>query len=157
VILGLKIVIEDSSTYSTLLSLKLMKLEILKRKFILDRLISQNLSSLLLKLVKKEGIEEFRENQRKKRRRKMEIDYIDFLMDIIRKRAGKLEKIVFFVQKDGILDPDFVTGLSYVQALCGKKIKIIPSDRYELYIEFNIKFFALIKSIISALLRGVKK
>lgn len=156
-ILGLKIVIEDSSTYSTLLSLKLMKLEILKRKFILDRLISQNLSSLLLKLVKKEGIEEFRENQRKKRRRKMEIDYIDFLMDIIRKRAGKLEKIVFFVQKDGILDPDFVTGLSYVQALCGKKIKIIPSDRYELYIEFNIKFFALIKSIISALLRGVKK
>jgi hypothetical protein len=157
VILGLKIVIEDSSTYSTLLSLKLMKLEILKRKFILDRLISQNLSSLLLKLVKKEGIEEFRENQRKKRRRKMEIDYIDFLMDIIRKRPGKLEKIVFFVQKDGILDPDFVTGLSYVQALCGKKIKIIPSDRYELYIEFNIKFFALIKSIISALLRGVKK
>ncbi len=156
-ILGLKIVIEDSSTYSTLLSLKLMKLEILKRKFILDRLISQNLSSLLLKLVKKEGIEEFRENQRKKRRRKMEIDYIDFLMDIIRKRPGKLEKIVFFVQKDGILDPDFVTGLSYVQALCGKKIKIIPSDRYELYIEFNIKFFALIKSIISALLRGVKK
>jgi hypothetical protein len=99
VILGLKIVIEDSSTYSTLLSLKLMKLEILKRKFILDRLISQNLSSLLLKLVKKEGIEEFRENQRKKRRRKMEIDYIDFLMDIIRKRPGKLEKIVFLSKK----------------------------------------------------------
>ncbi len=157
-ILGLKIVIEDNSVYSTL-SLKVMKLQILKRKFVLDQLISQSLSDLLLKLFegKKEGTEEFRENQRKKRVRKIKIDYIDFLGDLIRKRPGKLEKIVFFVQKDGILDPDFVTGLSYIQALCGKKIKIIPSDRYELHVEFDIKLFALIPSIISALLRGRSK
>jgi hypothetical protein len=157
VILGLKIVIEDNSTHSTL-SLKVMKLEILKRKFMLDQLISQNFSALLRKLFeeKKKDAERFGENGRKKRR-KIEINYIDFLRDLIRKRPGKLEKIIFFVQKDGISDPDFVMFLSYVQALFGKKIKIIPSDRYELHVEFDIKFFALMSSIISTLLRGKSK
>jgi hypothetical protein len=158
VILGLKIVIEDNSAHSTL-SLKVMKLEILKRKFILDQLISQNFYAFLRKLFeeKKKDAERVGENGRKKRRRKIEIDYIDFLRDLIRKRPGKLEKIIFFVQKDGISDPDFVMFLSYVQALFGKKIKIIPSDRYELHVEFDIKFFALMSSIISTLLRGRSK
>jgi hypothetical protein len=93
VILGLKIVIEDSSTYS-MLSLKVMKLEILKRKFMLEQLISQNFSALLRKLFeeKKKDAERVGENGRKKRGRKIEIDYIDFLRDLIRKRPGKLEK-----------------------------------------------------------------
>jgi len=158
VILELKIVIEDNSTYSTL-SLKVMKLEILKRKFMLDQLISQNFYAFLHKLFeeKKKDEERVGENGTKKRRRKIEIDYIDFLRDLMMKRPVKLEKIIFFVQKDGISDPDFVIFLLYVQALFGKKIKIIPSDRYELHVEFDIKSFALMSSIISTLLRERSK
>lgn len=150
--LQLKIEFEDNSAYTTF-SLKIIKWEILKRKFVLDQLISENLPYLFLRLLeeKKEG--ESDEKARKIGKIKVrKTDYFSFLKNLIRKKPGKITKMIFFVHKDSISDPDFISALSYVQALYDKKIKIIPSEKYELQVEFDVKFLALISSIIPVLL-----
>ncbi|MDT7907433.1 MAG: hypothetical protein RRA63_05225 [Candidatus Calescibacterium sp.] len=151
--LQIKIGLEDNSAYTTF-SLKIIKWEILKRKFVLDQLISENLPYLFLRLLeeKKEvvGTDEKARKIRKIKVRKT--DYFSFLKNLIRKKPGKISKIIFFVHKDSISDPDFISALSYIQALFDKKIKIIPSEKYELQVEFDVKFLALISSIIPVLL-----
>jgi hypothetical protein len=155
--LQIKIGLEDNSAYTTF-SLKIIKWEIFKRKFILDQLISENLPYLFLRLLEeKKEVAGTDENARKIRKIKVrKIDFFSFLKNLIRKKPGKIAKIIFFVHKDSILDPDFISALSYVQALYDKKIRIIPSEKYELQVEFDVKFLALISSIIPVLLRRQK-
>ena len=134
--------------------MKIIKWEILKRKFVLDQLISENLPYLFLRLIEEKKESESDEKVRKIGKIKVrKTDYFSFLKNLIRKKPGKITKMIFFVHKDSISDPDFISALSYVQALYDKKIKIIPSEKYELQVEFDVKFLALISSIIPVLLR----
>ena len=152
--LQLKIGFEYNSLYTTF-SLKIIKWEILKRKFVLDQLISENLPSLFLRLLE-EKKEEGESDEKARKIGKIKVrktDYFSFLKNLIRKKPGKISKIIFFVHKDSISDPDFISALSYIQALFDKKIKIIPSERYELQVEFKVKFFSLILSIIPVLFK----
>jgi hypothetical protein len=143
--LQLKIGFEYNSVYTTF-SLKIIKWEILKRKFVLDQLISENLPSLFFRLLE-EKKEEGESDEKARKIGKIKVrktDYFSFLKNLIRKKPGKISKIIFFVHKDSISDPDFISALSYIQAFFDKKIKIIPSERYELQVEFKVKFFSLI-------------
>jgi hypothetical protein len=152
--LQLKIGFEYNSVYTTF-SLKIIKWEILKRKFVLDQLISENLPSLFFRLFE-EKKEEGESDEKARKIGKIKVrktDYFSFLKNLIRKKPGKISKIIFFVHKDSISDPDFISALSYIQALFDKKIKIIPSERYELQVEFKVKFFSLILSIIPVLFK----
>jgi hypothetical protein len=152
--LQLKIGFEYNSVYTTF-SLKIIKWEILKRKFVLDQLISENLPSLFFRLLE-EKKEEGESDEKARKIGKIKVrktDYFSFLKNLIRKKPGKISKIIFFVHKDSISDPDFISALSYIQALFDKKIKIIPSERYELQVEFKVKFFSLILSIIPVLFK----
>jgi hypothetical protein len=152
--LQLKIGFEYNSVYTTF-SLKIIKWEILKRKFVLDQLISENLPSLFFRLFE-EKKEEGESDEKARKIGKIKVrktDYFSFLKNLIRKKPGKISKIIFFVHKDSISDPDFISALSYIQALFDKKIKIIPSERYELQVEFRVKFFSLILSIIPVLFK----
>jgi hypothetical protein len=152
--LQIKIEFEDNSAYTTF-SLKIIKWEILKRKFVLDQLISENLPYLFLRLLE-EKKEEGESDEKARKIGKIKVrktDYFSFLKNLIRKKPGKIAKIIFFVHKDSISDPDFISALSYIQALYDRKIKIIPSEKYELHVEFKVKFFPLILSIIPVLFK----